>query len=43
MLSFVKCKALRSASKQRLKKFHGTVSAQTMAEIEQRVRILLNL
>jgi len=30
-------------SKQRLKQFHGTVSAQTMAEIEKRIRILLNL
>lgn len=43
MLSFVKCEDIRSVSKHRLKQFYGTVSAQTMAEIEKRVRILLNL
>ena len=43
MLSFVKCEDIRSVSKQRLKQFCGTVSAQTMAEIEKRIRILLNL
>jgi mRNA interferase MazF len=41
--SFVKCDDIRSISKQRLKRFHGTVSAQTMAEVEKRMRILLNL
>jgi mRNA interferase MazF len=43
MISFVKCEDIRSVSKQRLKQFHGTVSAQTMGEVERRVRILLNL
>src|SRR5258708_28600548 len=43
MLSFVKCEDIRSVSKQRLKQFYGSVSAQTMAEVEKRVRILLNL
>jgi mRNA interferase MazF len=42
-LSFVKCEDIRSVSKQRLKQFYGTVSAQTMTEVEQRIRILLNL
>ena len=41
--SFIKCDDIRSISKQRLKRFHGTVSAQTMAEAEKRMRILLNL
>jgi mRNA interferase MazF len=43
MLSFIKCEDIRSVSKQRLKKFHGAVSARTMAEVELRIRILLNL
>jgi len=43
MLSFVKCEDIRSVSKQRLKQFYGTVSAQTMIEVEKRIRILLNL
>jgi mRNA interferase MazF len=43
VLSFVRCEDIRSVSKQRLKQFHGTVSAHTMAEIEKRIRILLNL
>lgn len=43
MLSFVKCEGIRSVSKQRLKQFYGTVWAQTMAEVEKRIRILLNL
>jgi mRNA interferase MazF len=42
-ISFIKCEDIRSVSKQRLKRFYGTVSAQTMAEVEQRIRILLNL
>lgn len=41
--SFIKCDDIRSISKQRLKRFHGTVSPQTMAEVEKRMRILLNL
>lgn len=43
MLSFVKCEDIRSVAKQRLKQFYGTVSAQTMAEVEKRIQILLNL
>ena len=43
MLSFIKCDDIRSVSKQRLKQFYGTVSAQTMADVEKRIRILLNL
>src|SRR6266581_264567 len=41
--SFVKCDDIRSISKQRLRRFQGTVSAQTMAAVEKRMRILLNL
>lgn len=42
-LSFIKCEDIRSVSKQRLKRFSGTVSANTMAEVETRIRILLHL
>jgi len=41
--SFIKCEDVRSISKERLKRFCGRVSPQTMAEVEQRIRILLNL
>jgi len=40
---FVKSEDIRSVSKQRCKQFLGEVSARTMAEVEKRVRILLNL
>jgi mRNA interferase MazF len=43
MLSFTKCDDIPTVSKQRLRQFYGTVSAQTMAEVERRIRILLNL
>jgi mRNA interferase MazF len=43
MLSFIRCDDIRSVSKQRLKQYYGTVSAQTMAEVERRIRILLDL
>src|SRR5947207_15475568 len=43
MLSFIKCEDVRSVSRRRLKQFYGTVSAQTMADVETRIRILLNL
>jgi mRNA interferase MazF len=43
MVSFIKCDDVRSVSKERLKKFYGTISAQTMAEVEKRIRILLDL
>ena len=41
--SFVKCEDIRAVSKSRLKRFYGSVSAQTMAEVEKRLRILLKL
>ena len=43
VLSFAKCEDIRSVSKQRLTRFYGTVSPQTMVEVEQRMRILLDL
>jgi mRNA interferase MazF len=43
MLSFIKCEDIWSVSKQRLKQFLGAVSNETMAEVERRLRILLNL
>jgi mRNA interferase MazF len=43
VLSFIKCEDVRSVSKERLKKFLGTLSPQTIAEIETRIRILLGL
>ncbi len=42
-VSFVKCEDVRSVSRQRLKNFYGTVSAPTLAEVERRIRILLDL
>jgi mRNA interferase MazF len=42
-LSFIKCEDIRSVAKQRLQRFYGAVSAQTIAEVEKRIRILLNL
>jgi|SRR5215813_9898606 len=43
MPSFIKCDDIRSVSKLRLKRFYGTVSTQTMAAVEQRIRILLDI
>lgn len=43
MRSFAKCEDLRSISKLRLKSRIGAVSPQTMAEVEDRLRILLSL
>jgi len=43
LTSFVKCDDIRSISKQRLKQRYGALSPQTMAEVENRMRILLNL
>ena len=43
VLSVDKFDDIRSVSKQRFHQFYGTLSAQTMAEVEKRVRILLNL
>jgi mRNA interferase MazF len=41
--SFIKCDDIRSVSKRRLKRFHGAVTERTMASVETRLRILLNL
>jgi mRNA interferase MazF len=41
--SFIKCDDIRSVSKQRFKRFYGTLSARSLAEVEQRMRILLHL
>jgi mRNA interferase MazF len=41
--SFIKCEDIRSVSKQRFKQFYGIITTQTMAEVEKRLRILLNL
>ena len=41
--SFIKCEDIRSISKQRLKTRWGKVSGETLAAVEDRVRILLNL
>jgi mRNA interferase MazF len=43
ILSFIKCEDVRSVSKHRLRQFHGTITAQTMTAVEQRIRILLGL
>lgn len=42
-IGFIKCEDVRSVSKDRLRRFHGAVSALTMGEVEARLRILLNL
>ncbi len=41
--SFAKCEDLRSVSTRRLSRRLGNVSAQTMAEVEERLRFLLGL
>jgi mRNA interferase MazF len=41
--SFIKCEDIRSISKDRLYKRLGMVSQNTMAAVEDRLRILLNL
>lgn len=41
--SFVKCEDVRSVAKERLLRRYGTVSPRTMAAVEDRLRILLNL
>jgi mRNA interferase MazF len=43
LLSFIKCDDIRSISKQRLKRFCGTITPQTLAEVEKRMKILLRL
>ena len=41
--SFIKCEDVRSIAKERLSHKRGTVSKETMAEIEERLSILLDL
>jgi mRNA interferase MazF len=41
--SFIKCEDIRSVSKERLSVRLGMVSQETMAAVQDRVRILLNL
>jgi mRNA interferase MazF len=41
--SFVKCEDIRSIDKQRLIDRWGIVSPETMSQVEDRIRILLNL
>ena len=43
MLSFVKCEDVRSVSKERFVRRLGQVSAQTLAAVEDRIIILLDL
>ncbi|MEA3238209.1 MAG: type II toxin-antitoxin system PemK/MazF family toxin [Candidatus Bipolaricaulota bacterium] len=42
-VSYVKCEDIRSISRQRLRERWGTVSSMTLLQIEDRLRILLNL
>lgn len=41
--SFIKCEDIRSISKERLITPLGTISPNTMASVEDRIRILLGL
>ena len=41
--SFIKCEDIRSISKTRLSHHLGSVSALTLSDVEDRLRILLNL
>jgi mRNA interferase MazF len=43
MPSFIMCDAMRSISKQRLIKFLGTISTGTMQDVEDTLKILLEL
>lgn len=40
---FIKCEDIRSISKQRLSSYIGSISAETLKKVEDRVRILLGL
>ncbi|MEX2304534.1 MAG: type II toxin-antitoxin system PemK/MazF family toxin [Bryobacterales bacterium] len=42
-VSYIKCEDVRSLSKSRLTRYRGRVSSKTMAEVEDRLRILLGL
>lgn len=41
--SFVMCEAIRCVSRERLSKYVGKVEASTLAEVEARLKLLLNL
>ena len=41
--SYIQCENLRSLSSSRLTRFRGRVSMQTLAEVEDRLKILLGL
>lgn len=41
--SYIKCEDVRSVSKERLAECRGAVSAETLAAVEDRLRILLDL
>jgi mRNA interferase MazF len=41
--SFIKCEDVRSISVERLERRYGSVSDETMAAVEQRLRILMGL
>ena len=41
--SFIKCEDVRSISVERLDKCWGTVSSETLAEVEDRLKILMGL
>lgn len=41
--SFIKCEDVRSVAKERLHRRLGGISSRTMAEVEDKLRILLNL
>lgn len=41
--SFIKCEDVRSVARERLLRRLGSISAKTMAEVEDRLRILLDL
>ena len=41
--SFVKCEDIRSVSKERLVRKRGSITAQTLSDVEDRLRILLVL
>lgn len=41
--SFIQCEAIRSISKNRLRRRRGQVSEETMLQVEDRLRILLGL
>lgn len=42
-VSYIQCENVRSLSSSRLTRFRGRVSSQTLAEVEDRLRILLGL